>query len=249
MSKSLMRIRFLGSDTVELYTPTSSQSWKIHRKLVVSKCKALESAFTQDFSERTSGQYTFKETTHDTVARFIEWTYRGDYSEDELTPMNVLHAEKPDPESPQSGLTSDENKTLQAHTPLCHLRVYIFSDTYLVSELKDLSFEKFTAVVRDIGRPKNLDEQLAVIDCLSLAFSKLPLHDKLPAWLAQYAAWCLENLRLQTKFHELLQAIPSLSYRMMDTLNPAKEAPWDVKPFKYRVPSYDASGLFEDNDY
>lgn len=91
----------------------------------VLKCKALKSAFTQDFSERTSGQYTFKETTHDTVARFIEWTYRGDYSEDELTPMNIPHAEKPDLKSPQSGLTSEENKTLQAHTPLCHLRVYI----------------------------------------------------------------------------------------------------------------------------
>jgi hypothetical protein len=47
----------------------------------------------------------------------------------------------------------------------------------LVTELKDLAFEKFTAVVIDIEKPKNPDEQLAVVDCLSLAFSKLPPHD------------------------------------------------------------------------
>ncbi|CAG8066830.1 unnamed protein product [Penicillium nalgiovense] len=62
------------------------------------------------------------------------------------------------------------------------------SNTYLVTELKDLAFEKFTAVVINMGKPKNLDEHLAVIDCLSLTFSKLPLHDKLPRWLGQYAA-------------------------------------------------------------
>ncbi|KAI2746739.1 hypothetical protein DTO013E5_50 [Penicillium roqueforti] len=123
---------------------------------------------------------------------------------------------------------------------LCHLRVYIFSDTYLVDDLKNLAFEKFTTVVKDVGAPKNLSEQLAVIDCLSLAFSTLPPHDKLLEWLARYAAWCLSSLRLQENFHKLLQRNPALSYRMMETLNPANEAPWNIKLSKYRVPSYDA---------
>ncbi|CDM32804.1 unnamed protein product [Penicillium roqueforti FM164] len=59
-------------------------------------------------------------------------------------------------------------------------KVYNFIDTYLVTELKDLAFKKFTAVVINLGKPKNLDKQLAVIDCLSLAFPKSSLHDKLP---------------------------------------------------------------------
>ena len=119
--------------------------------------------------------------------------------------MEVPQLQQPNFKSPRSEPPSDENMALQAHTLLCHLRVYIFSDTYLVTELKDLALEKFTAVVIDMGKPKNLDQQLGVIDCLSLAFSKLPLHDRLPEWLAQNAAWCLGNLCLQTKLHELLQ--------------------------------------------
>ncbi|KAJ5161351.1 hypothetical protein N7492_006743 [Penicillium capsulatum] len=196
-------VEFLGSDTVELRTTSGSGSWKIHRKLLESKCKALESAFSNDFSESTSGQYTFNETTHDTVARFIEWCYKGEYTDVELTPMEVPQPEQKKSKSVESEPTSGENKTLQAHTLLCHLRVYIFSDTYLVPELNNLAFGKFTAVLRDMGKPNNLDEQLAVIDCLSLAFSKLPQHDTLPGWMAQYAAWCLSNLRLQQNFHEL----------------------------------------------
>jgi hypothetical protein len=97
-------------------------------------------------------------------------------------------------------------------------------------------------------KPRNIDEQLAVIDCLSLAFSKLPLHDKLPEWLAQYAAWCLDSLRLQAKFHQMLRKFPALCSRMMETLNPAKEAPWNTKSPKYRVPSYDARTCYEEED-
>lgn len=239
---------FLGSDTVELCTTSSSGSWKIHRELLESKCKALKSAFSHDFSERISGQYIFKETTHDTVARFIEWSYKGDYTESELTPMEMAEPGQGKSESVGPEPPSDEQEVLQAHTLLCHIRVYIFSDTYMVPELKDLAFDKFTAAVMDMEKPKTLNEQLAVIDCLSLAFSKLPLHDTLPGWLAQYAAWCLGNLRLQPKFHGLLQRFPALSYRMMDTLNPANEAPWRIKSPKYRVPSYDARASYVDGD-
>ncbi|OQD78666.1 hypothetical protein PENDEC_c001G03526 [Penicillium decumbens] len=155
------------------------------------------------------------------------------------------------PKEPQSESTSGENKasqapTLQAHTLLCHLQVYIFSQTYLVPELKDLAFEKFSAVLKEIERPKCIDEQLAVIDCLSLAFLEVQPYDKLREWLAQYAAWCLHSLRLQPDFHQLLQRCPALSCRMMDILNPAVQAPWDVKWPKYRVPSYGARGFYEE---
>lgn len=83
------------------------------------------------------GRYTFNEISHDTVARFIEWTYRGDYTEDEFTPMEVPQLEQPNPKSPQSEPPNGEHDALHAHTLLCHQRVYIFSDTYLITDLKD----------------------------------------------------------------------------------------------------------------
>lgn len=153
--------------------------------------------------------------------------------------MEVKQKSYPKSESAASD-KQGESYHLQAHTLLCHLRVYIFSDTYLVDGLKNLAFEKFTTVVKDVGSPKNLNEQLAVIDCLSLAFSTLPSRDDLVEWLARYAAWCLSSLRSQEKFHELLQKIPALSYRMLGMLNPADAPPWNMELPKYRVPSYDA---------
>jgi hypothetical protein len=99
-------------------------------------------------------------------------------------------------------------------------------------------------------KPKNMDERLAVVDFLLLALSELPHYDRLHGRLAQYAAWCLDNSRLQAKFHELLQELPPLSSRMMDTLSPANEAPWNIKLPKCRAPSYDARTFsFGENNY
>ncbi|KAJ5176636.1 uncharacterized protein N7482_002513 [Penicillium canariense] len=250
----LIEARFLASDTVELCTATNSETLKIHQKLLASKCKAPMVALTHGFSERESGRYTFTDTSQDTVAQFIEWAYRGDYTEMMLAPIEVPQPKqlKDSAELPNPELTGNENKALQAHTLLCHLRLYIFSDVYFVSGLKELAFEKFTAALENMGKPRNLNEQLAVIDCLSLAFSRVPLHDKLIEWLAQYAAWCLDKLRLQSQFHDLLQRVPALSSRMMDTVNPANEAPWNTTASSrnYHVPAYDTRADFGyEDDY
>lgn len=209
-------------------------------------------ALTNGFPERESGRYTFTDTSHDTVAQFIEWAYRGNCTDLTLTPVEEPLQSRQSKSLSESFSHSEpaDNKNedkpnIQAHTLLCHLRVYIFSDVYLVSGLKKLAFDRFTAILADMGKPKNIDEQLAVIDCLSLAFSSIPLHDELPGWLAHYAAWCVDKLRLQGKFHDLLQSLPALSSRMMETLIPAHDAPWNTKSRNYRVPSYDTRAEFQ----
>jgi hypothetical protein len=70
---------------------------------------------------------------------------------------------------------------LDNHPLLAHLRLYIFSDVYLISELKQLAYEKLTACFVDINRPQTLDRQRAVIDVLRVAFLKVPLNDSLLA--------------------------------------------------------------------
>lgn len=222
------RNRFLGSEFVELRTSSTAESWKIHKKLLEAKCKAVGSAFSHQTKENASGKFTFEETTHDTIARFIEWAYRGDY-----TAVSSLSAEKAQlKKKPQvsntqaAGVNDITTRNELTNTLLYHLKVYVFSDTYLVAELKELAFQKFTTAVKQLGQPKNIDEQLAIINCLSLAFTTLPPPDLLLAWLAQFAAWSLDILRLESKFLELLQDFPSLGCRMMDYLRPADNAPW-----------------------
>jgi hypothetical protein len=231
-----MGARFLGSEIVELCTSSGPESIKIHEKLFASKCKGAAGAFKHDFAERTRGRYAFTETTLDTVAQFTEWAYTGDYTDTTVIDIDVPESiqdedsgnglECPPPSPPVDG---GESKTVQAHTLLGHLRLYKFSEIYLVPQLNELAFSKFTAVLVEMGKPKNLQEQLVVIDCLSLAFSELLLGDELQQWLARYAAWSLESLRHQTEFQDLLQTSPALSSRMMDMLIPVSEPPWSTK--------------------
>lgn len=213
---------------------------------------------------------TFQETRYETVAQFVEWAYRGDYTDVAPLPIELPEAKQPEALHESSSLESESKTPLddssktniasetpprsnsdgsQAHTLLCHLRVYIFSDIYMVSGLKDLAFEKYMSTLKSMGKPRSMSEQLAIVDCLELTFSKVPLYDKLPGWLAQHASWCLEELRLQSKFHDLLQTLPRIGSRMMDSLKPAHHPPWEVLPRDYKVLPYDARAACEDPDY
>jgi len=78
--------------------------------------------------------------------------------------------------------------------------------------------------------PEALDTQLAIVSSLRLAFRKLPPHDPRSDWLAQYASHCVDKLRMQASFHDLLGESPVvLSSRMVLLLNPASQALWDLK--------------------
>ncbi|KAF3389505.1 hypothetical protein F1880_003896 [Penicillium rolfsii] len=261
--------RFLGSEVVELCSSTRPDSIKIHRRLLEAKCGVSAAALTHDFKECTAMRMTFQETRYETVAQFVEWAYRGDYTEVFPLPIDLPRETESEPSVDSSSLeggvkmsANDFSKVRtfseitpsssmdgsQAHTLLSHLRVYIFSDIYLVPALKDLAFEKFTAVLKSMGKPQSMTEQLAVIDCLALTFSKVPVHDKLPEWLAQHASWCVEELRLQSKFHDLLQRLPGIGSRMMGSLRPAQHPPWTLQTRDYSVPPYDARPFSDDFD-
>lgn len=211
---------------------------------------------------------TFQETRYETVAQFVEWAYRDDYTEIVPLPADLPGEAKSEPSTDSSSLEggvkmsvddfskartpsqitlSSSVDSSQAHILLCHLRVYIFSDIYMVQGLKDLAFEKFEAVLKSMGKPQSMTEQLAIVDCLELTFSKVPLHDKLPGWLAQHASWCMKELRFQSKFHDLLRKLPGIGSRMMDSLRPAQHPPWDMQLRGYSVPPYDARTSSDDS--
>lgn len=248
---------------MELHTATRSESIKIHRKLLESKCNTSVAVIRHDFKDRAM-QMTFQETRYETVAQFVEWAYRGDYTEVVPLPADLPGETKSEDSSsleggvkmsvdgfskartPLQSTFSSPVDGSQGHTLLCHLQVYIFSDLNMIPALKDLAFEKFTAVLKSMGKPRSMMEQLAVVDCLELTFSKVPFHDKLPGWLAQHASWCME-LRLQSKFHDLLQRWPGIGSRMMNSLRPCQLPPWESQLRDYSVQLYDAHASSDDS--
>ncbi|PKX92972.1 BTB/POZ domain-containing protein [Aspergillus novofumigatus IBT 16806] len=237
---------FLTSDTVALRSPGSTCTFKIHKDLLKSKSTVLHAALTSEFSEGEDGVYPCSDTTDGTLARFVEWTYRGDYPASVIS-MDLVQekikasddADETDASSAAAANVSESTDVeLDNHPLLAHLRLYIFSDVYLISELKQLAYEKLTACFADINRPQTLDQQRAVIASLRVAFLKIPLNDSLVDWLAHYAAYSVNQLRLQPSFHDLLEAAPALCSRMMNTLTPASAAPWQSQTPRHRFPPY-----------
>ena len=103
-----------------------------------------------------------------------------------------------------------------------------------------------TACLTDLEKPGELKEQLAVIATLRMSFRKLPTTDSLLDWLGQYAAYSIQQLQLQRDFHNLLSESPTLSSRMVLSLNPASQPPWRTAPLKYSFAHYSPSHGYEE---
>ena len=218
-------------------------------------------AFKRGFEEEQRGVYIFKDTSEGTLARFIEWAYTGDYPA-VIIAIEPVETRKPvetsTNETENTETVKEENTvtlaqtdfTSENHPLLAHIHLYIFCSIYLIPDLQDLAFSKMTACFTDLEKPNDLDTQFAVISALRVSFRRLPPHDPLLGWMAQYAAYSIDKLRTQRSFHDLLKCSPILASRMVLLLNPASSPPWKIQPPKYRYPHYtDDYDGYDDDDF
>lgn len=201
-------------------------------------------AFKRGFEEEQKGVYIFEDTSDGTLARFIEWAYTGDYptviSAIEPVETSTKETEDTEPVVKENDTVpvAETDFTFENHPLLAHIHLYIFCRIYLIPDLQDLAFSKMTACFTDLGKPNDLDTQFAVISALRVSFRKLPAHDPLLDWMAQYAAYSIDKLRTQGSFHDLLKCSPILASRMVLSLNPASSPPWKIQEPKYSYPHY-----------
>ncbi|GKZ38991.1 hypothetical protein AbraIFM66950_011620, partial [Aspergillus brasiliensis] len=112
--------------------------------------------------EGQSGVYVFEDVAEGTIARFIEWAYRGDYpatisgTNIGQTPI-LLEGRETDIDEKPENTTPETDSTSENHPLLVHIRLYIFSETYLVPDLQQLAYEKLTACLTDLDKPNSLD--------------------------------------------------------------------------------------------
>ncbi|KAL5335651.1 hypothetical protein BJX70DRAFT_312971 [Aspergillus crustosus] len=238
-------IDFLDSDTVSLQAGKECRSFNIHRKLLGSKSKAIIAAFDKGFEEGQKGTYTFQHTSEGTLARFIEWAYTGDYPTI-IKPTLAQERQSTNVECAEVQNEANTCSTSENHPLLAHIRLYIFCGIYIIPSLQNLAFKKTTACLTELEKPIGLDTHLAVIAVLRMSFHQLHKNDLLLGWLAQYAAYGIEQLRVQKDFHDLLQECPTLSSRMVLSLNPASSPPWRTKEPKYDFEQYSLDHGYED---
>jgi hypothetical protein len=115
---------------VSLSTENSTRTFRIHKALLISKSKAIFSAFIHRFQEKENGVYIFKETTEGTVTRFIEWAYRGDYPDAVYNAGLITNNEISAEDAKTDIVNSDTNDDLTRdnHPLLSHIQLYIFCE-------------------------------------------------------------------------------------------------------------------------
>ncbi|KAL4905560.1 hypothetical protein BDW74DRAFT_177929 [Aspergillus multicolor] len=218
-------LSFFGSETVALKATDAGKPLYIHSKLLASISKPLAAAFESEFEEARKKAYVFRDVSDATLARFVQWAYTSDYpAEDAGTQEEedvILDTEGNDTDDPYDRLFYDNS-----NGPfLAHIRLYIFANIYMISDLQRLAFDRATAVMKDINHLHDIDAQRHFIEALRISFTQLEIGDKLVGWLGQFAAYNVANLRGLPAFHQLLINVPTIGTTVMMSLSTAP-APW-----------------------
>ncbi|KAK1143320.1 hypothetical protein N8T08_006847 [Aspergillus melleus] len=222
------------SEIVHLRSSDSERQFNVHKAVLESKCKVIHSALSKGFSEFKEGVYTCTDTTHDTLALAVEWMYTGSYT---MAAHMPLEARTGQPVGTEQGVNpsnlSELAEEMKSDPIIAHLRLYTFSDLYLMTDLNILAYNRLAHHLANVDRTtKRGETQRAIIAMLHLAFSKIKPGDKFLNWLAHFASWNLEVLLSQTLFNDLLADVPALGSLMMTSLSPATSSPWGSRKAK-----------------
>lgn len=187
--------------------------------------------------EGTSGHMTLSDEREDTITRFIQWAYTGDYPEPSSSLTTLASSPEPgelevlfqeaDSESPQSS----DSEAEEDGDPLlmAHARLYVFAERFNIQRLKRQTFDKLTAGIVAIGVPVERETKASMIYLISYAFGNLPkclVKDRLLDYLGLYASWSLESLRMEPEFFELLQTDIDFVKELFVHVRRGNKAPW-----------------------
>jgi len=132
----------------------------------------------------------------DTMHRFMEFCYYGDY----------LYASGAGNNS--DGL-KDKNATKVLPLLLTHAGVYVFAYMFNIVSLRRLSRSKIIALTPFFGRLEDRAHALAIIALMEYALNNIPATpenpDKLVKFLARYAGYLIEELGGYPEFHAVLE--------------------------------------------
>jgi len=143
-----------------------------------------------------AGQEIRMEMEHvspDTMHRFMEFCYSGDY----------LYAE-----NGSDGPLKDKDATEALPLLLTHAKLYVFADTFNIASLGELSRNKIIALTPRFGQLEDRAHGLAMISLMSYVLNNIPAAtetpDKLVKFLARYAGSLIEKLGGYPEFHAVL---------------------------------------------
>ncbi|KAF8454838.1 hypothetical protein BDZ91DRAFT_747019 [Kalaharituber pfeilii] len=181
----------------------------VHKSLLASLSAELDKHVNNDMKEGAEGVMELGEVDEPTIIAFLQWAYKDDYTI----------------ENPKA-----------ASSLLTHTKIYALADRFNTVSLKDLSYNKITALLADLGMVAAADDVKAVMAAVSYAFDNLLFSsssssnatatDRLLKYFAHYTAWALDVFRKNAEFCSLLKHSPDFAEALVTNSRSAPIAPW-----------------------
>jgi len=180
---------------------------EMHKKLLASISPELNKHVNNDMREGIEGIICLPDEGKEAVMLFIEWAYTGDYTY------------KGDIPSGTPGLNQDPWPSLHKHLQLC-----AFSDKFNIGALKKLAESRFHTEINPL-EPRGERDAAGLLMVIGYAYDNLPSSDPILKFLAQYASWKLELLRMTIGFDNLILAQRDFLNQLLIHLNGLKTKP------------------------
>ncbi|RPA88371.1 hypothetical protein L873DRAFT_1824589, partial [Choiromyces venosus 120613-1] len=149
-----------------------------------------------DMKEGQENCLDLKHISPDTMHRFMEFCYSGDY----------LYATGA--ESKNDGPLRDEGATEALPLLMRHAKLYVFAEMFNIVSLKELSRKKIVALGASFGELENRIHGLAMISLIEYVLENIPVTserlDELVKYLAGYAGYLINKLGQYPEFHAVL---------------------------------------------
>ena len=128
-------------------------------------------------------------------------------------------------------MTGAVDAQVDASNLILHIKLYIFGDRFNIVALKDLTYTKSVAILRELrlhGEGADQDHILTFLKGLRLASEHLPsTNDKLMVFLVEILAWAFKQIRVHPEFTELLLAQPEVGVALCMNLDVGSGvSPW-----------------------
>jgi hypothetical protein len=186
--------KFASSDIFTIRAGTELQAFHVHKDLLAGLSDEMRNHVYNDMREGKANVMDLKHISPETMHRFMEFCYSGDY----LFPPG---AERKDP-------LKYKEATEALPILLTHARLYVFAEMFNIVSLKRLSADKIIAITPLFGRLEERAHGLAVISLMEFVLDNIPATtettDRLVKFLARYSGYFVEQIGGYPEFHALL---------------------------------------------
>ena len=135
---------------------------------------------------------------------------------------------------------------------LFHTKVYILSDRFNITKLKDLAYSKIETLLVKCGMVANKSDIDAVMEAVTYAFGHLTLSvqkglfspdslnsgEKLLVYMVRYIAWARDLFQTNEAFTHLLEESPEFAIALVYTSRSASAPPWSNSETAYDSTSH-----------